>query len=85
MKNIETTNYKRISKTAARKIYEANGNLYMCPVNINPENSWGLLLGPVSTFEPFDEMVKWATYYNCYPELGRYLAFYIRKESEVSQ
>ena len=83
MRHIETTNYKRISKQAARKIYENNGDLYMCPVNINPENSWGLLLGPVTTLKPFDEMVQWATWYNCNSECGQYMAFYIKKESEV--
>lgn len=79
MIKIETKNYIRISKTAARKIYENNGDLYMCPRNINPDNSWGMLLGPVSTFEPFETMVQWATWYNCNKEVGTYLAFYIKK------
>lgn len=79
MKHIETKNYIRIDKRQARKIYENNGDLYMLPCNLNPESPWGLLLGPVNTFEPFDNMVSWATYYNCDTERGRYLAFYIKK------
>jgi hypothetical protein len=79
MRQIETTNYKRISKAAARKIYENNGELYIIPHKLNPESPWGLLLGPVNTFEPFDSMVQWATWYNCDSERGWYLAFYIKK------
>ncbi len=80
MLKIETKNYVRIDKRQARKIYENNGELYMLPCNLNPENSWGLLLGPVNTFYPFDSMVNSATYYNCGSGRGNYLAFYIRKE-----
>ena len=82
MRHIETKHFKRISKSAARKIYEQNGDLYMIPCNLHPENSWGLLLGPVATVGTFDRTVTWATYYNCDTERGRYLAFYIRKEVE---
>lgn len=77
----ETKNFIRIDKRQARKIYENNGELYMVPHKINPENSWGMLLGPVNTFYPFDSMVNSATYYNCDSERGRYLAFYIKKEN----
>lgn len=84
MRHIETKHFKRITKTAARKIYEANGDIYVCPHKVNPENSWGLLLGPMLGTRPFDDMIANATWYNCNAELGRYLAFYIRKDSEVS-
>lgn len=80
MQKIETKNYIRIDKRQARKIYENNGELYMIPHKMNPENSWGLLLGPVNTFYPFDGMVNGATFYNCNNETGNYLAFYIKKE-----
>ena len=79
MIRVETANYIRIDKRQARKIYENNGELYIIPCNLNPENSWGLLMGPVNTFYPFDKMVDWATYYNCDAERGKYLAFYTKK------
>ena len=79
MRQIETKNFKRISKAAARKIYENHGEIYMCACNVHPENSYGLLLGPVNTWYPFDNMVSQATFYNCNAELGQYLAFYVRK------
>lgn len=80
MIKIETQKYIRISKQAARKIYENNGELYIIPCKMNPENSWGMLQGPINTIHPFDKMCTWATYYNCNNETGRYLAFYIKKE-----
>ncbi len=83
MMKIETTNFIRVDKRQARKIYENNGELYLLPCNMNPENSWGMLLGPVNTWEPFDSMVNAATYYNCDSERGRYLAFYVRKEKKA--
>lgn len=79
MKQIETKNFKRISKQAAKRIYEANGELYFCGCNVNPEFSGGMLCGPCNTFYPFDSMVNSATYYNCDSERGRYLAFYVKK------
>lgn len=80
MIKIETTKYIRINKRQARKIYENNGELFMIPHKMNPENSYGMLLGPVNTFFPFDQIVNSATYYNCNSECGWYLAFYIKKE-----
>ena len=79
MIKIETKNFIRISKQQAKKIYENNGDLYLIPYKLHPESSWGLLLGPVNTFEPFEKMVQWATWYNCDAERGRYLAFYVKK------
>lgn len=78
MNQITTAHYKRITKTAARRVYAAGGALYFCPVNLNPESPWGLLYGPVNTAEPFDTHVELFEQYNC-PciETGRYAAFYI--------
>lgn len=79
MKKIETKHYIRISKHQARKIYDNNGELYIIPCKMNPENPWGMLMGPVNTFYSFDTMVNSATYYNCGSGMGNYLAFYIKK------
>ena len=84
MNRIETGNFKRIDKRQARKIYENNGEIYACACKVNPDNAWGLLLGPLTTWYPFDEVVKNATYYNCNSELGKYLAFYIRKDGTTT-
>ncbi len=80
MKQIETEHYKRITKAAARKIYNANGEIYICGHNVNPEFSGGLLVGPLNTFYDFDRVINNAFYYNTDSERGWYLAYYIKKE-----
>lgn len=81
MIQITTAHYKRISKAAARRRYDAGEPVYFCPVNLNPESPWGLLYGPISTSEPFEKHVNAFEWYNCTSnETGRYTAFYVRRE-----
>lgn len=81
MINIETANYRRITKSTARKMYEHGQPFYMISVNFNPESPWGLLC-PITDFsETFDTLINEFCYYNCRDnETGKYPAFYIQKQ-----
>ncbi len=81
MRKFELDGFRRISKAAARKRFEAGKVVYLCPVNLRPDNLWNL---PASikygrTGTDFDDIVDIMTVYNCGTAvLGRYLAYYER-------
>ena len=79
MKQIETKNYSRISKAAARKLYQRGEEIYMLPCKLNPEgmyfNPMGLQIDEENG-SAFDSVVNAAEYYNCNYECGYYMAFY---------
>ena len=73
--------FTRISKSAARKVFENGGVLYVCPVKFRPEFSarftfFGLDSGK-EMWASFDAFVNAFSYYNCNNETGRYPAYYI--------
>ena len=71
--------YKRISKTAAKKAYDAKG-VYICPCNIRPFGIWGMgVWVKSSSGEAFEKVVNAFEFYNCNSnETGKYAAFYIQ-------
>lgn len=77
MIQVTTAHYKRISKAAARRIYDNGGELYFCPVKLNPESPWGLLYWPGDRGTSFDDHVNVFEAFNCNAETGRYTAFYV--------
>ena len=81
MNRIKTRNYIRISKQAARRLYETGQDVCFCPVNLNPESPWGLLYYPGSREISFDDHIRLFEVYNCTSsETGRYTAFYAPRE-----
>ena len=70
--------WQRITKTAARKAYDAGENIIISAVNIDPFG----IMGGVETSkdhagETFDKLVNAFEYYNCgLRECGYYAAFY---------
>lgn len=82
MRQIKTTNYIRVDKTTARALYKTGRHtrVYFCPVNLNPENPWGLMWYPPNNDIPFDQLVTEYEHYNCNNETGRYTAFYVPRE-----
>ncbi len=75
--------YTRISKPAARKIYDNGGAVYVCPVKCSPVNEFwqtGTIIdNPAADPDrAFDKVINAFEFYNCgYNELGRYAAFYV--------
>ena len=71
--------FDRISKTAAKKLYESGAEVYAAPCKMNPESIWFSPFGFQINEEngaDFQNVVNAATYYQCNYETGYYLAFY---------
>ncbi len=95
MKDITFNGYKRISKPAARKIYNDGGVIRLVPCNIRPVNYWDYYAdaqkdqftqvdydgfnATVARNKEFETVVNAFTYYNCNSETGKYPAFYIKE------
>ena len=92
MNRIEIKGWTRVSKAKARKLYDEGQTIRVCPCKVNPANefyplSYDMNVADVFDPEPYDWEKKFDTrvnrfeYYNCqYNELGKYSAFYVRKE-----
>ena len=74
---------KRISKNAARKLWESNQNFTMVPCKLSPYRLGALCTNcdlsseDIECRRSFDKLVNEFTFYNCNNETGRYPAFYI--------
>lgn len=83
MRQIITANWARISKNQARARYMAGQDLYVLPCNMDPESPWPTM-HPVQhtefTAESWESFLSAFCYYNCHNGLGRYPAFYVRRE-----
>ena len=91
MIQIKIDGWKRVSKKAARKLYNEGQTIRVCPHKVNPANefyplSYDMALADVFDPEPydwekeFDTRVNRFEYYNCqYNELGKYSAFYVKE------
>lgn len=81
MRKIETAHYTRISKAEARKRYERGGDVFFCPVNLNPESPRGVVWCP-PLGEDFGRLCDKFAYYNYDAERGYYPAFYTERRAE---
>ena len=86
--------YKRISKKAAEKLYNAGQIIRICSVKISPVNVWNFFadcqrdsLTEISSDgfnttlarnKEFETVVNAFTFYNCNNETGRYPAYYVK-------
>ena len=71
--------FTRISKAAARKMYESGAEVFALPCKLNPEGLYFKPFGFQKDEESgalFDSVVNAATFYQCNYECGYYLAFY---------
>lgn len=95
MKNIAIDGYKRITKAAARKLYNSGHTIRICAVNMSPVNIWGAYSdtnnreytnissdgfnNTIAKNKAFETVVNAFIYYNCNHETGYYPAFYIKE------
>ncbi|GHV47066.1 hypothetical protein FACS189499_03850 [Clostridia bacterium] len=85
MTRVEIGGYIRITKAAARVRHNNGTACYCLPCKIRPGNMW-IPFAAVPVYEPqgktFTEFVNEYEYYNCSNYVGRYAAFYVRKEEQ---
>ena len=74
--------YKRITKTTAKKLFNAGKTIALLPCKANPLSIW-FSFYPLNknsvehyTDKSFDLFVNNFEYYNCNNQTGRYTAFY---------
>ena len=85
MRKYNVGGFERVSKQAARRIFNAGGVVYLCPVNLRPGAPWNPQTGVKNSPNgggpaDFDYLVLAFTAYHCRnSETGRYLAFYVRE------
>ena len=81
MRNISINGYRRVSKHAARKLYEKGEPVLFCPVNLIPGGMWDH--GCIITKEEgrtFEQVLNSFEYYNCIDSsTGYYTAFYVKE------
>ena len=69
---------KKITKAAARKMYANKQTFIMVPCKCAPTSIFAVEMKPGWMFRNFDVMYNEFLYYNCNPETGRYISFYIK-------
>lgn len=95
MNKITISGFTRISKTAARKLYNAGETIRICAVKMSPVNIWGAYADAtpaaftvvssdgfnttVARNKDFETVVNAFRFYNCNHETGYYPAFYVRE------
>ena len=85
MNKISIGGFTRISKAAARKLYNENKAIYLCPVKLSPVNIWqGAMQVRKDCIDEynrsFENVYNNFWYYNCDNERGNYIAFYVKEE-----
>lgn len=82
MRKITVNGYKRITKQAAKKLYNAGKIVYFCPVNLRPGKPWNPEISFYDCAEDlsFERAVAGFEIYNCTcKETGKYTAFYVEE------
>ena len=74
---------KRISKAAARKMWNNNQDFIMVPCKLSP-NGFGSVHTRCDLLDEekkadFDKLVNEFEFYNCNRETGKYMAFYVEE------
>ena len=87
MKQLEIGSFKRISKVAAKNIYNNGGTVYACPVNMNPIHSYYNMTAKINKQDlgglDFNKVINRYTYYNCINnQIGLYPAFYVEVNND---
>lgn len=92
MNKITVNGFTRISKAAARKLYNAGQTIRICAAKMSPVNIWGEYADAnaaaftvvssdgfnttVARNHDFETVVHAFQYYNCNATTGKYAAFY---------
>lgn len=82
----EKRTWERISKRAAKIAYDKGLTVLFCPVKMKPFTPWHLESAiNKSSSVAFENAVNAFEYYNCTcNETGRYTAFYVQVEREMT-
>lgn len=81
MYSVETCGLVRITKSKARVLYDKGVTIRFTPCKCHPDNLWGVYCETnIKKYNNFDLFVNMFEQFNCSNELGKYTAYYVRKE-----
>lgn len=88
MRKYNFNKLERVSKRKAEQLYNNGFNVLFIPHKLNPENNFYNMgiwenVELVGQYETFEKLVNAFTYYNCRPDTGKYIAFYVSKEKSL--
>jgi hypothetical protein len=86
MKHYNFDSVQRITKRKAEQLYNYGFDVLFIPCNLNPENNFYNLgiwenVNLSGQYDNFEKLVNAFTYYNCNSETGKYIAFYMKRET----
>ena len=80
MNAVSIGGYTRISKQAARNLYNASKPVYVCSCKCRPDSVWqpAIEIAKSHDGDSFDNYTNRFEYYNCDHGRGYYAAFYTK-------
>ena len=86
--HIDGVKYFRVTKTVALRKYLCGEELIVAPHKVNPSTRWcnySTVSNPnrVGDKQDFEKIMNAIRYYNCNPETGYYLSYYVRFENDL--
>ena len=72
-----TIEVTRVTKTAARKVFDNGGRVLVTTSNMNIQSPWCPVIVLNGDGSDFETIVNATHYYNCSNEAGKYLKYYI--------
>ena len=83
--NQYSRDFLRVNKTKARRLFNEGKTIYLVPCKVYPDPR-GMWIQPYDIDKKFDKtfdtIVNSYEYYNCCPETGKVVAFYIKTGEE---
>ena len=76
---LEGKQYKRVTKTTAKKLFNKGVLVGFTPCKVNPLSQWGFIVFRDNEDNlDFEKFLNSFEYYNCqYNELGKHTSFYV--------
>lgn len=74
------THWQRVNKRKAKRLFESNQTVVLCPHKMNPLGHWQVVTihnRLDDTTVAFDRLALQSTWYNCNNETGNYLSYYV--------
>ncbi len=70
--------WKRVSKRAAQKAYDAGQKVHLCPSKLSPFGPWNIgITVSNETGHTFNDITEEFRWYNCSRTTGQYVMFYL--------
>ena len=87
MINYSSEKMKRVNRRTAERLYNSGVAVGLCPCKMDPENPYFNMLAwvnnSIESDKSFESLCNAFSWYNCNAETGRYIAFYVLKDTQA--